>query len=103
MSQKKTLKQEAEDRPRWPVSSGGKHWVFLNKISDSPETGGRELIERTKPWGAGSLASVFNAPARVGRSAKSFQQAQNTAESRHTGKQGSGAGQKLHISGKREL
>ena len=31
-SQKKMLRQEAEDRPRWPVSSGGKHWVFLNKI-----------------------------------------------------------------------
>jgi hypothetical protein len=38
------LRQEAEDRPRWPVSSGGKHWVFLNKISDSPETDGGELI-----------------------------------------------------------
>ena len=42
--QKKTLKQEAEDRPRWPVSSGGKHWVFLNEISDSLETDRGELI-----------------------------------------------------------
>lgn len=54
------------------------------------------LIQRTKPWELDPLASVYNVPARVGRSVKSFQQAQNTAESRHTGKQGWGAGQKLH-------